>query len=389
MNELIAQLDNVNINRLETASFKAAVRLHIYFTGRTHQLMLDFGTKAQGAILRAGGKDQALNGSSGYAAQSDLLRMWGDMFSEWSAEFQQMRREAAKIAFGVLAVRHERLVVSPIVASQIGEGIDSRSALAMTESKTADGVFEPQLRILLDIAANYFYGSSPRFELSDSIWQVDREARNGMNQIIMSGIQNGESAWNIAKQLQAFLGAGAECPRWTSHRLYGLTKENIASGDTTGLISGDACAGQGVSYNALRLARTEIQKMHSLATDRMMKQQPWVQSEKVNLSAAHPLEDECDDAVNGGANGDGVYPVGTIDLPLHPNCLCYKTAVMMPRDQFTGELNSWLHGGSSPMMDQYASDLGVDLSTSLMSASVNLAVWMSGNEETINKLLNW
>jgi len=93
--------------------------------------------------------------------------------------------------------------------------------------------------------------------------------------------------------------------------------------------------------------------------------------------------------VNGGANGDGVYPVGTIDLPLHPNCLCYKTAVMMPRDQFTGELNSWLHGGSSPMMDQYASDLGVDLSTSLMSASVNLAVWMSGNEETINKLLNW
>jgi len=146
-------------------------------------------------------------------------------------------------------------------------------------------------------------------------------------------------------------------------------------------LRGDACNGSGVSYNALRLARTEIQKIHSLATDRMMAKQPWVQEEQIHLSAAHPETDICDDTAQGGRDGKGIYSVGEIELPLHPNCLCYKTAVLMSESDFTSRLNGWLKQEQDwPEMDSYASDLGVDLSADLLPAAINLAVWMFGEE---------
>lgn len=241
-----------------------------------------------------------------------------------------------------------------------------------------DDVFGPQLRILLDVAEQYLYGDS--LVLSARIWKIDRDARDGMNMVLLNGIQSGDSAWNVAKQLEQFLGAGQDCPRWTSTRLYGQTKKQIASGDV-GLLRDDACDGSGVSYNALRLARTEIQKIHNLATDRMMAQQPWVEEEQVHLSAAHPESDVCDDVTGGGRDGQGIYEKGEIELPLHPNCLCFKTAVLMSEKDFTSKLNAWLSDANAwPEMNRYASDLGVDLSTSLMPAAVNLAVWLFSDQ---------
>ena len=107
--ELIGRLDGVPLGRMYHASFQALMRLQLYFTGRTHELLLEFRDKASGAMLRKG-KD-GLDGGTGFALQAELLRMWGDTWSAWTAEFQQARREAAWIAFGVQAVFHERLVV--------------------------------------------------------------------------------------------------------------------------------------------------------------------------------------------------------------------------------------------------------------------------------------
>jgi hypothetical protein len=380
--KLLDQLDKVPLGRMYYASFKAEMRLQVYFIGKTHELILDFNRKAQAAILRHGGKEQVLDGASGFAVQSELLRAWGDTWSQWQAEFQQARREAGMIAFGVEAVFHERLIRPLTTKDTKGtkeEGIASTGErrLAMTE-RVIDGVFDPQLRILLEIAAQFLYGDSAN--LSERIWRIDRETRDGINQVLMNGITNGSSAWDIAKLLETFLGAGEDCPRWSSTRLYGLTaKDKLTS--MTGLLSGDACDGRGVSYNALRLARTEIQKMHALATDRMMMQQPWVEMEQLHLSQSHPETDECDDIVKGGDNGDGIYPKGRIELPIHPNCFCFKTAVLMDEKAFTSKLNGWLKGtGEWRELDLYAQELGVDLSTSLMPAAVSLAVWLLGTD---------
>lgn len=380
--EVLAELETIPTEGLQQAAFRAVVRAQVYFTGRTHELMLDYGTKAQGAILRAGGREGVMSDAvEGFALQADLMRMWGDTWNEWQAEFQQMRREAGWIAFGVQALSHERLMVStPLSASQtspqIAEGTQFMG-MRLEEATVVDGVYDPMLRILLEIAANYVYGDG--INLSDRVWRIDREARDGINAIIINGIANQRSAWDMAKDLEQFLGAGQDCPRWTSSRLYRTSKTEIAQGNPRGLLSGNDCDGRGVSYKALRLARTEIQKMHALATDRMMAMQPWVEKEKINLSAAHPETDECDDVVAEGEKGEGIYDVGTIELPLHPNCLCYKTAIMTDRAEFAQKMNAWLKGEPWAEMDAYAADLGVDLNTSLMPAALTLAVWLFGN----------
>jgi len=247
--------------------------------------------------------------------------------------------------------------------------------------------------VLLNAAAEYLYGDG--LNLSGRIWRLDREARDGMNTLISAAIADGSSAWDLARNLEQFLGADADCPRWTSTRLYKRSKSQIAAGDMTGLITNPNCDGQGVSYNALRLARTEIQKAHALATDKVLMNSPWVEKEQVNLSAQHPEPDICDEIVAKGEKGEGVYEVGEIELPLHPNCLCYKTAVLMDEDKFIGDLNAWVKGDPSTTpggsaqdfgaaMDKYAQLIGAggnnvqDVNLSNDSSILMLGVWLFG-----------
>lgn len=372
--KLLDQLDKVPLGRIYQASFKAQMRLQLYFTSWTHERLLEFGRDAKAAILMRGGKEDVLDGAKGFALQSDLLRMWGDTMTEWQAMFQQARREAAAIPFGVLAVTQERLI-RPLTTKEEALNVER---LTLNEA-VADGVFSPQLRLLLQIAENYLYGGT-NLNLSARIWQLDREGRDTINGILMDGIANSRSAWDIAQLLEQALGANADCPRWTSTRLYGLTaKEKTTS--TKGLLSGDACDGRGVSYNALRLARTEIQKMHSLATDKMMAMQPWVEKEQIHLSLQHPERDECDDVIENGENGEGIYPKGEIELPIHPNCFCFKTAVMMDEKAFTSQLRGWMRGESAwPEMDKYQQDIGGDVESSVLPAAAGLAVWLLSTE---------
>lgn len=379
--KLLSRLDEVSLKTLDKAALKALLRLQVFFTGRTHELFLEFGKDATAILVNKGGEDGKLDGLRGYSAQTDLLKVWSDTFETWMAAFLAARREAVSLPYGVLAVRHERLIVEGQRSKVEGRRAVSSEQLPVTES-IEDGVFAPQIEILLKRAEEYLYGDG--ITLDNRIWRIDAAGREAINNVIMQGIADGDSAWDMAKKLEEFLGAGEDCPRWTSTRLYGRTAKDKAAGDTTGLLSGNDCDGRGVSYKALRLARTEIQKIHALATDRLMAQQPWVEQEQCHLSAAHPEPDECDDVIANGENGEGIYPKGTIEYPLHPNCFCYKTAVLMDEKEFTDKLNGWLNGESWSEMDDYASFIGADPSslgsTSLMPDAYSLAVWLFGDE---------
>lgn len=374
--KLISRLDEVAFGSLDKAAFKALLRLQVYFTGRTHELMIEFGKEARAVLVDYGGADGVLDGSTGFQAQTKLLKLWGDTFKTWQDEFLQARREAVSLPFGVLALRHERLLVGKLESLKV-ETFKPENLQTLSEA-IEDGVFKPQIDILLNVAAEWLFGDSKN--LSARIWNVEGAGRDAINNVIMQGITDGDSAWNIAKNLEEFLGAGQDCPRWTSTRLYGRTASDKSAGDTTGLLTGNDCDGRGVSYNALRLARTEIQKAHALATDKLLASQPWVKKEQCHLSAAHPEHDECDDVIANGENGEGIYEVGTIEYPLHPHCFCYKTAVLMDEKQFTSQLNDWLNGGSYPEMDAYKSMLGGDVNVSLMNDAFSLAVWLFGEE---------
>lgn len=375
--DLIARLDEVALVNLDKASFKAVLRLQVFFTGRTHELFLEFGKEARAILMDYGGQDGVLDAVAGFQAQSKLLKAWGDTFKIWQDEFLQARYEAVSLPFGVLAVRDERLVRAAVSDERlaVSEGLRAKSQELIAES-IENGVFKPQIEVLLNAAAEHLYGDARN--LSGRIWNVEGMGRDAINNVIIQGITEGDSAWNIAKKLEGFLGAGADCPRWTSTRLYGRTASEKAAGDVTGLLSGNDCDGRGVSYNALRLARTEIQKAHALATDKVLAAQPWVEKEQCHLSASHPEADECDDVISNGEEGKGIYEVGTIEYPLHPNCFCYKTAVLMDATDFANRINGWLNGESWAEMDEYKSMIGGDAGVSLMPNALSLAVWLFG-----------
>jgi len=363
----------VPTSRLYRAQFVATARLQLFFTAETHKLFADFSEQAGNVVRRYADQDGVLDTVSGFRAQQALTGIWGDALMKWVELLQGARKVAATLPFGGLCEFHQRMIV--------GASTMQESTAPLSEAIN-QGVFDPQIQILLDAAAEYLYGDG--MNLSGRIWRLDRGARDGMNTLISAAIADGSSAWDLARNLEQFLGADKDCPRWTSTRLYKRSKSEIVAGDMTGLITNANCDGQGVSYNALRLARTEIQKAHALATDKVLMNSPWVEKEQVNLSAQHPEPDICDDVTSGGEKSEGVYEKGTIELPLHPNCLCFKTAVMKPEKEFTSEINAWLKGGESQMMDDYARFLGVEgdevTSTNLSNDSslLMLGVWLFG-----------
>jgi hypothetical protein len=231
-------------------------------------------------------------------------------------------------------------------------------------------------------------------QLSARIWRINGETVDGISKVLQDGIKNGRSAWDMAKDLEKYLGAGRGCPRWTSTRLYKLTKTDIASGDRRGLLSGIECSEKGVSYNALRLARNEIQAIHHIASDRVMAIQPWIEQEQIILSPSHPpIHCICEEVVVGGVNGDGVYPKGQIVLGLHVNCLCQKLAVLGDDTQFIDRLKNWMQGGPDAGLDGYANYLGVGpenvVDTSLIDsiAAKVLGVWLFGDTGQIASFL--
>lgn len=343
----------------------ALMRLQLWTAGQTHQLMLAAQKDISAVLLSRAHADGSLDSASVFLAQQDIVRIYSDkFFNPWMSLMNYARRQAAMLPYGVLAIQHERIRKE---VARLNENVKP-------PNPASGGVFDSQLRQIIDAMNNRIDGG---MNLSGRIWRVDREARAGIQNALLQAITDKKSAWDTAKLLEQFLGADADCPRWTSTRL-NMDKADIAS-SKSGLISGDACGGQGVSYNALRLARTEIQRAHHAANDALMAQSPGVIAEQIHLSGGHVGDDICNETVDGGDNSDGQYPVGTIILPLHPNCICYKTSVQIPWSEYKYKLNGWVDGSQAwPEMDKYQDLVGGDLEANLMDNAFaqSLAIWV-------------
>jgi hypothetical protein len=402
----------ITLETLPQAQQKAMARLHLKLTGDTHALLLDLLDKLRVKLAQAGDGDTGVIDPLAANTLTDFTAIaWREFFSAFERRFMAARREAALIAFAAVAAQHDyffgfekaesrpyRPHPLPLSHRERGERFSLLLEDAPQLGVVPEYFYEPQLKEVLDAAAERIY--SDNFRLSQRIWNLDQEGLDGLRRIINEAIATGDSAWNTAKKLEAHLGMGQECPRWTSTRLYKLTKTDIAQGDTTGLIRGNPCASKGVAYNALRLARNETQIAHAMATDTILARLPWVQAEKVNLSPAHPpIECDCEAVANGGEKNDGVYPRGTISLPRHVQCLCFKTAVTMPPDDFVNKLRGWMNGSEKwSEMDTYASWTGntaATIATSLAAGSVlyqqlmlPLERWLSDKEDDLNGALD-
>jgi len=175
----------------------------------------------------------------------------------------------------------------------------------------------------LDEYVNFRYNDG--FKLSDRVWRIQQYTQKGILDITIQGIMSGISAVELAEQLEGFLLKRG--PAWTT----GIKRSVTGKGT--------------VAYNALRLARTEINQAYHWAQKEMAKENPMLIGQKWNLSNTHPHDwspsaaymgypEICDYYAKHDHHGlgEGVFPPGEAP-PDHPNGLCYLTDVWKPVEE--------------------------------------------------------
>lgn len=159
-------------------------------------------------------------------------------------------------------------------------------------------------------------------QLSDRIWNLaaisEREILGRVNAAISQGI----SAMDLSRSVRDFLLKPG--PAWTT----GIKPSVTGRGS--------------LAYNALRLARTEINQGYRQAHKLQAMNSPLVVGIKWNLSASHPTNwpasaeymgypEICDYYAKDDHHGlgPGVFPKGNVPDD-HPNGMCYNTDVLAP-----------------------------------------------------------
>lgn len=150
-----------------------------------------------------------------------------------------------------------------------------------------------------------------KIPLSRRIYRAEAISRGQIDRIVNSGLAKGDGADEIAKKAKDFI----------SPRVPG-----------------------GAAYSARRLARTEINNAFHSQSIAAISERPWIAEANWRLSGSHTpkIGDKCEHYARVGR-----YPVSSIPLKPHPNCLCYITPVVPEIDfilsQFyNGMYDQWL-----------------------------------------------
>lgn len=124
----------------------------------------------------------------------------------------------------------------------------------------------------------------------------------------------------------------------------------------------------GISYAAMRLARTEINNAFHVTTIRSTARFPWVDGYEWNLSGSHPRHDVCDELAEKDHSGlgKGVFAKENVPFKPHPQCLCYLTVQQWDEDEFldkltSGELDEWTPGSLPQILDPQARRQGPNI----------------------------
>lgn len=332
----LSDINDIPLDELEDYQQVALLRLQLVLTGMTHELISDYGRSVRDAIVRAADDDGIVRDDRRARLVEDAAAAWRKTFVRWVELFQAARREAVAIPVGSLVRRHDYL--AELVEQQTEERLE-----VVTSGQPP---FQPQMQAVLGALANRIYGDG--FDLSARIWNLQQESLSGIRGTLERGIADGRSAYALAQELEQHLGANQNCTRWTSTRLYSLRPAERINSER-GLLRGSPCASSGVAYNALRLARNEIQIAHHEATRALFRQQPWVEGENIQLSPDHPVRDICDEYAEGGP-----YAIGEVPLPIHVQCMCYAVAVMPDPDEMARRVRGWMRGEETwSEMDAY------------------------------------
>lgn len=174
--------------------------------------------------------------------------------------------------------------------------------------------------------------------LSGRIWTLSNDYKRDIQDALQIGLSNGDSAVEIAKRLERY-------SLYANEKLIDIDK--LTDVEVRKAVARRSTSKRGsmgtVFKDAKRLAGNETNIAYREGEQNKWSTMGCVQAQQINLSNAHPREDICDPLA-------GVYPLSFKWNGWHPQCLCFRTPVMMNRDQFLENIKR-KRDGKAPIMD--------------------------------------
>lgn len=173
-------------------------------------------------------------------------------------------------------------------------------------------------------------------KLDDQIWNKSKSYRQGINNVLITGVAEGEDCVTVARALEKYIKKGK-----------GSLSENYPN-----MLARMKRVPKNIEYEALRLARTEMTSAYGMANMKSAAMNPANRGVQFVLSDSHPEYDICDEICNADnyGMGPGAYPLDEApDYPFHPNCICIQTQLNEYPDTFLERLLAWEQNPESDM----------------------------------------
>lgn len=265
-----------------------------------------------------------------------LKHMRGSEFVNKEEMFLKLTRAALLFTSGFAT----NLLVRNIIAGKKAVSNDNKSIIrrlveAGANIKKVHAYFdnnEEQHGKFLEDTFLYRNFPGTKINVSRRIKTVGDGSYKVVRNIIELGIRDGQSSWEIAKEIEQYVIPNQNNKRvapWTiSRRKFNKPISYVPKGIPAG----------SVEYNAFRIARSELAATYQQAPYITNHGKWYVEGFRWVLSRSHPETDTCDDyAAHDEGIGIGIWR--KIPKLPHPHCLCHTQTKTIPNQEMVEWLN--------------------------------------------------
>lgn len=351
-------MTTITLRNADRLQHVAVSRLQLYVSGRVHALLYPFQSWLVAEVQEAADADGLADAGKLALVVNQADGRWRTVVANYVQLLTAARRAAGSIAFTPWRLKHNHFITGPI------ERVQETWTPTPDDYRRVVQMWQRRRDYALQVAQSRVYGDG--FNLSRRIWRLEQGGMQQIRNTVAQGMAERTSAWDLARRLEGQLNADQNWPQWSETRLRGMDARQRAQSaeglwrnpaeraatNADALAQGLSPQG-GISYNALRLARNEIQAANHAVTSDIAQNFPGIVGRNVVLSPAHPKSDICDSLV-----AENPHPKEANFLPAHVSCLCRWEEVLMPPKDFARQAGAWARG-EGDFLDGYASWLGV------------------------------
>lgn len=253
------------------------------------------------------------------------------------AGIRQQIREAIRRRIAELIGRVSRAVISGIhLGARAGVDPFAQITAGLTTGIVDSLRVEQAFLVLAErqAAAQIARVGRDGLRLSDRIWTLDSRTRRELERLVQSATLAGWSPRELAAAVERFLKPGVARPhKLALQRALGI--------------------GAGTSYQAMRLARTELAIASHEASIAAAAATPGVEWVDWLLSPSHRIRDICDVRA-----ANSPYPINAVPPLGHPNCRCRIVPRLPDREAAVDRLVRWVRDpASDPALGRWWSNL--------------------------------